>query len=71
MKPHGSVRVVRRWCGMHIDPVHGCFNNPEGLNHGNLSSGHGSWVCELANGLRLGAALPSRDLSEAWVAVHG
>jgi hypothetical protein len=56
---------------MHIDPVHGCFNNPEGLNHGNLSSGHGSWVRELANGLRLGTALPSRDLSEAWVAVHG
>jgi hypothetical protein len=25
MKPDGSIRVVKRWCGMHTDHVHWCF----------------------------------------------
>jgi hypothetical protein len=58
MKPHDFVRVVRRWCGMRTDPVHGTFNDPEGLNNGRLSSWHDPRVCELANGLRLGTVVP-------------
>jgi hypothetical protein len=71
MKPQGSVWVVRRWCDLCADPVHGCFDNPEGLNNGYLSSGRGPQVCKLANILRLGTAVPSQDLSGAWVTVHG
>jgi hypothetical protein len=56
---------------MHTDPVHGCFDNPEGLNHRNLPRGHGSRVHELTNGLRLGTAVPSQDLSGVWVIDHG
>jgi hypothetical protein len=56
---------------MRTDPVHGYFDNPEGLNRGNLPSGYGSWVRELANSLRLGTALPSQDLSGSWVIIHG
>jgi hypothetical protein len=33
IKPHSFVRVVRRWCGVHTNPVRGCFDNPEGLNN--------------------------------------
>jgi hypothetical protein len=36
MKPHGSVWVVRMWCGMRTDPVLRCFDNPEGLSYGDL-----------------------------------
>jgi hypothetical protein len=53
------------------NPILRCFNNPEGLNHENLPSGRGSQAHELVNGLRLGTAVPSQDLSEAWVTVHG
>jgi hypothetical protein len=38
MKPQGSVRVVRRWCDVRTDPIHGCFDNLEGLNNGHLPS---------------------------------
>jgi hypothetical protein len=36
MKPHGSVWVVRMWCGIHTDPVLRCFDNPEGLSYWDL-----------------------------------
>jgi hypothetical protein len=36
MKPHGSIRVVRMWCGIRTIPVIRCFNNPEGLSYGDL-----------------------------------
>jgi hypothetical protein len=36
MKPRGSVRVVRMWHDICIDPVLRCFDNPEGLSYGNL-----------------------------------
>jgi hypothetical protein len=32
MKPHCSVWVVRKWCGVRIDLVLRCFDNLEGLN---------------------------------------
>jgi hypothetical protein len=32
MKSHGSVWVVRMWCGERTDPVLRCFVNPEGLS---------------------------------------
>jgi hypothetical protein len=41
MKPHGSVQVVRVWCGIRTNPVLRCFDNPEGLNYGNLLLGVG------------------------------
>jgi hypothetical protein len=41
------------------DPVHGCFNNPEGLNNGHLPSGCGPQVHELANGLGESQRKPS------------
>jgi hypothetical protein len=71
MKPYGSVRVVRRWCDMHTKPIHGCFNNPEGVNRGDFPREHDSRVHELANDLRLGTAVPSQDLSAAWVTIRG
>jgi hypothetical protein len=71
MKPHGSVRVVRRCCGVRTDPVHGCFDNPKGLNIGHFPSGCDPCVCELANDLRLGTTVLSQDLSGAWVTIHG
>jgi hypothetical protein len=36
MKPHGSIRIVRMWCGICTDPVPMCFDNPEGLSYGDL-----------------------------------
>jgi hypothetical protein len=36
MKPHGSVRVVRMWCDMRIDPIFRCFDNPERLSYGDF-----------------------------------
>jgi hypothetical protein len=65
MKPHSCIWVVRRLCGMHIDPVCGCFDNPERLNYRDLPGGRGSRVRELADGLRLSTTLPSQDLSGA------
>jgi hypothetical protein len=56
---------------MHTKPIHGCFNNPEGVNHGDFPRGHDSRVHELANDLRLGTAMPSQDLSAAWVTIRG
>jgi hypothetical protein len=44
---------------VHTDHGRRCFDNSEGLNHGNCPSGRVSLVCELANGLRLGTAVPS------------
>jgi hypothetical protein len=35
-----------------------------------LSSQRGSQSLELANGLRLGTAVLSQDLSGAWVTIH-
>jgi hypothetical protein len=39
MKPHGSIRVFRKWCRMSIDPILRYFDNPEGLNYENLLVG--------------------------------
>jgi hypothetical protein len=39
MKPHGSIWVVRMWCAICIDPILRCFNNPDGLNSGDLLVG--------------------------------
>jgi hypothetical protein len=39
MKPHSSVRVVRKWCSLHTDPILRCFDNLEGLNCGDLLVG--------------------------------
>jgi hypothetical protein len=71
MKPHGSIQVVRKWRGLCADPVLRCLYDLEGMNNGYLPRGHGPRVCELANGLRLGTAMPSQDLSGAWVTVWG
>jgi hypothetical protein len=48
MKPHGSIRVVRMWCGITTDPILGYFNNPEELSYGDLLVG---MVPELARWL--------------------
>jgi hypothetical protein len=58
-------------CGTCMDLVCGCFDNPEGLNCGDLPSRHSSRAHELAIGLRLGTAVPSQDLSGVWVTVRG
>jgi hypothetical protein len=63
MKPHGSIRVVRRWHGLHADPVYWCFDDPEVVNNGYLPSGRSPRVHELANDLRLGTIVSSQDLS--------
>jgi hypothetical protein len=70
MKPHGFIRVIRKWRGMCINPVLRCFDNPEGLNNGDLPSWYSFRVCELANGLRIGTIMLSQDLSGAWVTVR-
>jgi hypothetical protein len=36
MKPHGFIRVVKKWHSMHVDPVLRCLDDPEGLNSGYL-----------------------------------
>jgi hypothetical protein len=46
MKSHGSIRVVRMWCGIRLNPVLRCFVNPEGLSCGDLLVGV---VLELAS----------------------
>jgi hypothetical protein len=71
MKPHDPIRVVRKWHDFRADPILRCLDNLKGLNNGYLPSGHGPRVHELANGLRLGTAGPSQDLSGAWVIVQG
>jgi hypothetical protein len=71
MKPHGSVRVVRKWHGLCTDHIFMCFDDPKGLNIGYLPSGRGSRVRELANGPRHSTALPSQDLSGTWVTIQG
>jgi hypothetical protein len=48
MKPHGFVRVVRMWCGIRTDTVLRCFDNPEGLNCGDMLVG---MVPELSSSL--------------------
>jgi hypothetical protein len=32
MKSHGSIWVVRMWCGIRNDPILRCFVNPEELS---------------------------------------
>jgi hypothetical protein len=39
MKPYGSIRVVRMWCGMRIMPILRCFDHSERLNYGDLLVG--------------------------------
>jgi hypothetical protein len=39
MKPHSSVQVVKKWCGVCTDPVLRCFDNLEGLNYRDLLVG--------------------------------
>jgi hypothetical protein len=36
MKSHGSIQVIRLWCGIRTGPVLRCFMNPEGLNYEDL-----------------------------------
>jgi hypothetical protein len=36
IKPHGSIWVVRMWCGICTDPILRCFENPEGLSYGDM-----------------------------------
>jgi hypothetical protein len=36
---HGSIWVVRMWCGMHTNPVLRYFDNSEGLSCGDLLAG--------------------------------
>jgi hypothetical protein len=36
MKPDGSIRVVRMWCGIRTDLILRCFDNPEGPSYRNL-----------------------------------
>jgi hypothetical protein len=62
MKPCGSIRVVRMWCGICTDPVLRCFDNLEGLSYRNFLV---SVVPELANVLRLSTVVLSQDLSGA------
>jgi hypothetical protein len=71
MWPHSTIRVVRKWCDMHVDPIHRCLDDSKGLNSGYLPSGHGPQVHELANAFTIGTAVPSQDLSGAWVTVQG
>jgi hypothetical protein len=68
MKPLSSIWVVRMWCGTCTDPILRCFDILEGLNYGDLQVGV---VPKLANGLRLGTAVLSQDLSGAWVTIYG
>jgi hypothetical protein len=63
VKPHGSVWVVKKWCGLLADPIVRCLDDLEGLNNLYLPSGCGSLVRELANDLRFGTIVPSQDLS--------
>jgi hypothetical protein len=56
------------WCTIRINPVLRCFDDPEGLNCGNLLV---RMVLELANGLRLSTTVLSQDLSGAWVTIRG
>jgi hypothetical protein len=65
MKPHGPIRVVRKWRSLCADLILRCLDNPEGLNNGYLPSKHGPRVHKLANGLRLGTTVPSQNLSGA------
>jgi hypothetical protein len=39
MEPHGSIRVVRKWCGKRTNAILRCFNNLKGLNYGDLPVG--------------------------------
>jgi hypothetical protein len=71
MKPHGPVRIVRKWCGLCINPVLRCLDNPEGLNNEYLPSLCGPQLRELANDIRLGTVVSSPDLSGAWVTIQG
>jgi hypothetical protein len=36
IKAHGSIKVVKMWCGIRTDPVLKCFNKPEELSYGDL-----------------------------------
>jgi hypothetical protein len=65
MKPHSPIWVVRKWCGLRADPDLRCLEHLEGLNNGYLPNGCGPRVRELANGLRLGTAVLSKDQSRA------
>jgi hypothetical protein len=50
MKPHGSVQVVRMWCGICTNPILRCFDILEALSCRNLLV---SMVPELLNWLRV------------------
>jgi hypothetical protein len=65
MKPHDHIRVIRKWRDLRADPVLRCLDDSDRLNNRYLPSGHGSRVCEMTNGLRLGTTVLSQDLSEA------
>jgi hypothetical protein len=48
---------------MRIIPVHGCFDNSDGLSNMHMPSWCHPRSCELTNGLRLGTIVLIRDLS--------
>jgi hypothetical protein len=59
MKPHSSIRVVRRWHNMRIDPILRCLDDPEGLNNEYLPSGLDTHIYQLSNDLRPNTIVPS------------
>jgi hypothetical protein len=71
MKPHSSIQVVRKWRGMCAIPILRCLDDSEWLNNRYLPSKRSPQVRELANGLRHGTAMPSQDMSGAWVTIWG
>jgi hypothetical protein len=38
MSPHGSIRVVKKWCDVRNDLILKCFINLAVLNYGDLPS---------------------------------
>jgi hypothetical protein len=71
MKPHSSIKVVKKWCSVRTDPVLRCFDNLEGLNNRGMPCWCSLRVRELANGLKPGTTVMSQNLSGAWVTIHG
>jgi hypothetical protein len=71
MKSGSSIKVVRKWCSMHANPILRCLDDPEGLNNGYLPRWRSPQVCELANNLILDTIVLSQVLSGAWVTIWG
>jgi hypothetical protein len=39
MKPHGSIQIVKKWCGVRTGPILWYFDNLEELTYGDLLVG--------------------------------